>query len=314
MPRLANSLDHLAWLSGHLTPRDRWLIRMFFEHKVFTTHQIVDLAFPSARAANHRLLNLTQWGVLHRFRPHRDLGSHPMHYVLDRAGAAVLAHEEGIDPRALKYNRDREIGRAYSLQLAHTIGCNTLFTTLVDRVRRGQTAGELTTWWSAGRCGRQWGDIVTPDGYGCWHEDDRAVEWFVEFDCGTEQLSRLTAKVHRYEQLAQHTGITTPVLFWFPGPRREANARQLLADTLGGLDQPGTVPIATTCPTAAPHAFDMTEPRWLPISQAGNGRLRLAELPSRSPAQLVSGEETPPTPSRMIDAPRPVPPAPTKRN
>ena len=102
----------------------------------FTTHQIIDLCFPSRRAANLRLLSLHTWGVLHRFQPHRDSGSHPMHYVLDTAGATLLAHEHGVEPGALSYSRDREIGRAYSLQLAHTVGCNSLFTTLVRHARQ----------------------------------------------------------------------------------------------------------------------------------------------------------------------------------
>lgn len=110
-PRLRNSPEHLAWLARHLTPRDRWLIRMFFEHKVFTTHQIVDLAFPTRRAANLRLLNLHKWGVLHRFQPHRDRGSHPMHYVLDIAGATLLAHENGLEPnrRSRRSRRQKKL-------------------------------------------------------------------------------------------------------------------------------------------------------------------------------------------------------------
>ncbi|WP_335645163.1 replication-relaxation family protein [Amycolatopsis albispora] len=72
---------------------------MLFEHHVLTSTQIVDIAFPSRRAANLRLRDLYQWGVLHRFQPHRTRGSHPMHYVLDTAGAVALAHETGLPPR-----------------------------------------------------------------------------------------------------------------------------------------------------------------------------------------------------------------------
>lgn len=315
-PRIANTAEHHAWLTGHLTPRDRWLIRMFFEHKVFTTHQLVDLAFPSQRAANLRLLNLTRWGVLHRFQPHRALGSHPMHYVLDQAGATALAHEEGVDLRTLRYNRDREIGRAYSLQLAHTVGCNTLFTTLVHHSRQPGAIGELTTWWSVPRCGRQWGDIITPDAYARWQQGNRTIEWFTEFDFGTEPLARLAAKLHRYQRLAQHTGITTPILFWLPGPQREANARRILAETLRALDHPDCVPVATTNPTAAAHPFDMTQPRWLRADDTRAGRVRLADLavlwpPLPAPAiDATSSGDTRPS----LTAPYPLPPAPTLRS
>ncbi|SEP54048.1 Replication-relaxation [Amycolatopsis saalfeldensis] len=184
--RVLNSAEHHAWLARHLTDRDRWLCRMLFEHHVLTSTQIIDIAFTGRRAANLRLRNLYQWGVVHRFQPHRDRGSHPMYYVLDTAGAVALAREDGIDPKELGYRREREIGRAFSLQLAHTVGCNGLFTTLVHQARQPGAAGQLMAWWSAARCGRHWGDIVTPDGYGRWREAGRDVEWFIEFDFGTE--------------------------------------------------------------------------------------------------------------------------------
>ncbi|MFC0105531.1 replication-relaxation family protein [Kibdelosporangium aridum] len=50
---------------------------MLFEHKVLTTHQIIDLAFPSRRSANQRLLNLYSWRVVHRFQPYLTTGSSP---------------------------------------------------------------------------------------------------------------------------------------------------------------------------------------------------------------------------------------------
>jgi hypothetical protein len=314
LPRTFNSADHHAWLAQHLTPRDRWLIRMLFEHKVFTSHQIIDLAFPSRRAANLRLLNLYTWGVLHRFQPIRDTGSHPMHYVLDSAGAAVLAYEEGIEPSALKYNRDREIGRVHSLQLAHNVGCNGLFTSLVRRSRHPGAAGRLTAWWSAARCGRLWGDIVTPDGYGRWQEAGRETEWFMEFDFGTEPLSRLAKKVRRYGRLADTTGITTPLLVWLRTSQRETSVRRALLEALQGLDQPGRVPIATTSASVTNEPLDMSETRWLRVGDQSGGRVPLAELHSLwpalpAPAPLATGRAD----VEKIEAPRVdlAPPSPT---
>jgi protein involved in plasmid replication-relaxation len=314
MPRVRNSADHLAWLAGHLTPRDRWLARMLFEHKVLTTHQIIDLAYPSRRAANLRLLNLYKWGVVHRFQPHSDLGSHPMHYVLDTAGATLLAHEEGIEPSTLNYKRDREIGRAHSLQLAHLVGCNGLFTSLVRCSRQPDATGTLTAWWSATRCGRHWGDIVTPDGYGRWHEAGRDIEWFMEFDFGTEQLSRLANKITRYERLATTTGITTPLLMWFPSPQREATARRILLETQQGLERPDRVLVATTNTTAASDPLDSTEPRWLRVSPTQTaGRVALADLPTLwphipAPAQLQADAGHLDTRKPDLAPPRPTPP------
>lgn len=282
--RVLNSAEHHAWLARHLTDRDRWLCRMLFEHHVLTSTQIIDIAFTGRRAANLRLRNLYQWGVVHRFQPHRDRGSHPMYYVLDTAGAVALAREDGIDPKELGYRREREIGRAFSLQLAHTVGCNGLFTTLVHQARQPGAAGQLMAWWSAARCGRHWGDIVTPDGYGRWREAGRDVEWFIEFDFGTEPLSRLAGKLARYERLAGTTGITTPVLIWLPSAARESNARRALAEALRGLDRPARVPVATTSGDAAADPLDMTAPRWRRVDEPGAaGRVTLVDLPARWP-------------------------------
>nr|CEL17652.1 hypothetical protein [Kibdelosporangium sp. MJ126-NF4]CTQ91121.1 hypothetical protein [Kibdelosporangium sp. MJ126-NF4] len=313
LPRARNSAEHHAWLAHHLTPRDRWLARMLFEHKVFTTHQIIDLAYPSQRAANLRLLNLYKWGVVHRFRPHRDAGTHPMHYILDSVGATLLAHEEGIDPSALNYNREREIGRAYSLQLAHLVGCNGLFTSLVRRSRQPDAPGRLTTWWSAARCGRHWGDIITPDGYGRWHEAGHDVEWFMEFDFGTERLARLAGKLTRYERLADATGITTPILMWFPTAQREATARRALLDALEGVRRPHQVPIATTHAGAARDPLDAAEARWLRVGGTQTGRAGLVELATLwphlpTPDTLLSPAEQPTATRQDVAPPCPTPP------
>ncbi|SMD27439.1 replication-relaxation family protein [Kibdelosporangium aridum] len=301
--RAANTADHRLWLAHHLTGRDRWLIRMLFEHKVLTSHQIIDLAFHTRRVANQRLRLLYLWGIVHRFQPYLTVGSAPMHYVLDSTGATILAEEEGIKPSTLNYNRDRAAGRAQSLQLAHDVGCNSLFTTLVRRGRQPGATGHLTTWWSAARCRRLWGDIVTPDGYGRWTDTNGDVEWFIEFDFGTEQLSRLTDKLHRYTRLATSTGVTTPVLMWFPTPTREAAARTAIE----GLN----VPVATTNATAASNALDMGEPRWLGLGNAqSRGRVTLVDLPTLWPdiPVLETGTNNLAASSSDLAAPHPMPP------
>lgn len=312
--RVLNSTEHHAWLARHLTDRDRWLCRMLFEHHVLTSTQIIDIAFPGRRGANLRLRNLYQWGVLHRFQPHRDRGSHPMYYVLDTAGAVSLARENGIDPKELGYSREREIGRAFSLQLAHTVGCNGLFTTLIRRARQPGAAGVLAAWWSAARCGRHWGDIVTPDGYGRWREAGREVEWFVEFDFGTEQLSRLAGKLARYERLAEVTGITTPVLVWLPSARREVNARRAMAEALRGLERPARVPVATSSGEAAADPLDMAAPRWRRLDESGTaGRVALADLPTLWPdlrASAPGGGQRPTAATPATARPEVAPPSP----
>jgi hypothetical protein len=73
---------------------------------------------------------------------------------------------------------------------------------------------------------RPLGHVVRPDGYGRWREHDREVDFFLEYDRGTEPLDRLAAKLAGYQQLADATQIATPVLFWLPTTGREATVRQ----------------------------------------------------------------------------------------
>jgi hypothetical protein len=299
--RAAVSGAHLAFLANHLTPRDRWLARVVSEHRTFTTTQLTHLAFGSARTANQRLLQLYHWRVLDRFQPLLAVGSAPMHYVLDLAGAAVLAAEDGLDSDQLGYRHDRAVGIGHSLRLAHTVGVNGLYAALVAVARHTSTDADrsgsraVTAWWPETRCARLWGDLARPDAYARWHEDDgatdREVDFFLEYDTGTEPLTRVAGKLHDYARLAAATGILTPVLFWFGTPARETAARAALAATLAALDRPATVPLATTAadPTRTGESMPVPDSpaaaRWLPLSpgerpgaRAVGGRMRLARL------------------------------------
>ncbi|MEU6260168.1 replication-relaxation family protein [Streptomyces griseorubiginosus] len=292
--RVAATGEYVARLSERLTDRDRWLARMLYEHKVLTTHQITEIAHPSPRAANTRLLQLYKWRLVDRFQPFITSGSAPMHYVLDVAGATILAREDGLDPKQLNYKHERAIGIAHSLHLAHTVGTNGFFTALIAYSRRPRTPGELTTWWSESRCRRHFGDIVLPDGYGRWREQRTEFEWFLEFDLATERPDRVAAKLPRYAQLATATGIITPVLVWMPTARRETQVRRALTTSLAILDGPESVPVATAAAdlNASPYAAC-----WQPLGsqQPPTTRLRLSELshawphlPPLSPASSLT--------------------------
>ena len=294
LARPARSPGLLAALAGRLTARDRWLLRMLHEHRVLTTTQITQLAFGTTRAATARLLTLYQLRAVDRFRPLTPSGSAPLHFVLDEAGALVLAAEDGITAAELGYRRDRALAIALSAQLAHTAGTNTVFCALAAHGRRAGNAA-LTCWWSERRCAALWGDLARPDGYGQWSEHGPAgpagTDFFLEYDTGSENLARVAAKLAGYQNLAARTGITTPVLFWLPTARREAGLRALLADAQHGSRPAGTipgVPVATTTPEAAASAAGPAGPAWLPAGHPGP-RLRLTQITPGSGAATLPG-------------------------
>jgi hypothetical protein len=262
-----SAAERLAALTGRLTDRDRTLCQLLHQHRVLTTPQLIDLAFPSRNAAEHRLAILHQLGVLDRFRPHHTPGSAPYHYVLGPLGAALLAAEADQEPAQLGYRRDRTLALAHSQRLAHLLGVNSFFCALA-RAARQDPAAALEVWWSEQRCAAQWGRLVHPDGYGRWREQQTRVDFFLEYDRGSEPAGRLAAKLPGYLQLAQASEIATPLLLWLPTPAREAAAHQALAGS--------SLPVATATPDP-----DHTPagPLWLPLHTSGPRR-RLAQLAS----------------------------------
>ena len=275
-PRPARSrpgaVPDLAELAGRLTERDRELCRLVLEHRVLTSLHCAQLVFASPVTGRHRLVILTSLRVLDRFRPTWQLGqgSPPWHYVLGPAGAAVLAAERGSSVAELGWRRDRALSIAHSPQLAHQVGVNGVFAALAGYARRRRDAA-LVAWWPERRCAERWGQLVRPDGYGRWRQAGAEVDFFLEYDRGTEDLGRLLAKLDGYAELAAVSGIATPVLWWLPSPGREASLRAAAA-------QPG-VPIAT----ATEHAGGTgpAGPVWLPIAaEPGARRVPLAALAS----------------------------------
>jgi hypothetical protein len=167
-------------------------------------------------------------------------------------GAAVLAAERGSDPADLGHRRDKALALAHSQRLAHTVGVNGFFTALAAAARRSQGRVQLIEWWSERRCAATWGHIVRPDGYGRWREGSDEIDFFLEYDRGTEPLARLTDRIHAYGDLAAATGLTTPTLLWLPSPRREAEVRRAIAGA--------PVPVAIT------FGQDPSGEVWLPLS------------------------------------------------
>jgi hypothetical protein len=270
-PRTPASAD-LALLASRLTDRDRQLCRLLREHRVLTTSQIRDLAFGSLNVAEHRLVTLARLGVLERFRPvwPHGGGSAPWHYVLGPAGAAVLAAEQATTPGQLGYRRDRMLAIAHSQRLSHQLGVNGFFTALAARTRRHPDT-QLLAWLSERACAQRWGHVVRPDGYGHWRDPTGEVDFFLEYDTGTEPLERLLAKVDAYTELATATQIDTPVLFWLPGPGREATLQQALRHP--------QITVATATARLAEHPAGRA---WLVAGQAGPRRTLagLGDLPT----------------------------------
>ena len=179
----------LLRIASHLTERDRVLIRLLYEHRVLTTAQVCDVAFDSLRRAEARLHTLHQLRVVDRFQPHQWPGSAPYHWILDRAGVAVVAVERGLELDRLPWRHERALALETSPTLQHRVGCNGVFTALLREARTHPDC-RLVTWWSAWRCAQEWGELARPDGYGVWVEAGVRLPFLLEYARGTESGSR----------------------------------------------------------------------------------------------------------------------------
>jgi hypothetical protein len=131
--------------SAHLTDRDRELVRLVARHRVLTTDQLAALRFSNLTTARHRLSVLVHLGVLRRFRPHRETGSAPWHYVLGPVGAAMLGQEDRDEKKwAPQVRADRQLALERSQRLGHMTGASWSFVALARHAREG--CGELVEW------------------------------------------------------------------------------------------------------------------------------------------------------------------------
>ncbi|MZG15938.1 hypothetical protein GTY44_21040 [Streptomyces sp. SID5914] len=285
-PRPARHTDVPA-LSRMLTPRDLWLTRMLHEHRVLTTHQIASLAYTSLRSAQRRLRTLHRHGVLDSFRPLTQTGSAPEHYTLGPAGAAVLTAHAGCDLADLGW-RPSHTGRiAYSPSLGHDLGVNELLVQLATHGRTTPQTG-LSIWLSERSCARRWGDIVRPDAYAHYREGDQMLPFFLEYDTGSQSLSRVEAKLTGYAAFTTATSTQPTLLIHTRTASRDQALRRRLAAPARDLG----LNIATSSAD-----FTTSSPWgswWSPLGPGDTRRITLADLAARW-ARLSSAADLEPS-------------------
>jgi hypothetical protein len=260
---------------GRITERDRLLCRLLDDHRVLTSAQVADVGFTGERRARTRLAELYAMDVLDRFRSRTGGNPSPLHWVLGPLGAALIAAESEVDVADLGWRKNLIHDLAASQRLGHLEGINGFFTALM-RSARTESDCHLEEWWSERRCAREWGEVVRPDAYGVWSEGRSSLPFLFEYDNGTERLSRLAIKLDGYAKLDVASGHSNWVLFSFPGPRREREARRVLGHR--------SVVVATS------SRSDEVRPDkdvWLPVDSNGP-RLRLIQLAEISVAQSTT--------------------------
>jgi len=224
----------VAALASRLTERDRLVALACYEHRVLTTEQLRRLHFGSSRRARWRLERLYQLRVLDRFRPPRERGqgSAPFHWLLDEAGAHVVAEALGVERSELRWRHQAAVAIASSSTLAHQLEVNEFFTRLAEEA--SQAGGRLTAWWGERRCLASLGGRAAPDGYGRLELPGQGpASFLLELDRGTERpAERLRQKARRYARALPRSPLSQEaplIVLAVPTPARRDHLAQALA-------------------------------------------------------------------------------------
>jgi hypothetical protein len=274
--------DRVFELARHLTERDREVALCLYDQQVLTTDQLTLLFFSSKRRAQDRLLILYRQRVLDRFYPQSrfEAGKPQAHWLLDEAGAHLVAASLHLDRRDLDWQRRDDWGS--HPQLAHRLEVNRFVTDLIAATLADPALG-IVAWFgprqAAARLGERMRGTVRPDSELILTTPRGPVDLLLEWDRGTETLDRLDEKLRRYRKaeykLHYEDDEPRSILFVIPGRRRLDNLRGLCAE----FDRDGTWPILATTAHEL-RAMGALAPIWHRLD-ADSLPHRLIELPVR---------------------------------
>jgi Replication-relaxation len=223
----------IAALASRLTERDRLVALACYEHRALTTEQLRRLHFGSSRRCRDRLERLYRLRVLDRFRPQLQPGhgSAQHRWILDEAGAHVVAACRGLERSELRWRHQTAIAIEHSDKLDHQLEVNEFFTRLTEEAR--DAGGGLTDWWGERRCLAALAGQAAADGYGkLLLPGRRPVSFLLELDRSTEDHGRLRQKARRYQKALPRSILVDEeplLLFAVPSSARRDNAAAALA-------------------------------------------------------------------------------------
>jgi hypothetical protein len=271
--------DRLIELANHLTDRDREIAMALYEHRILTSSQLTLLFFSGRRRAMDRLLFLYRARVLDRFYPPGPFsrGKPQAHWLLDEAGAHIVAACLGLDRKQLAW-KQRENWAAHP-QLAHHLETNTFVTDLVAATLPHPALG-VAEWWGSGTLKDQMPDGVEliPDAGFLLTTPAGVVDCVVEWDRGTEPGSVLERKLRMYRKAGGRSRERRCVLFIVPGARRARTLEEVGVRAAGRSQYEEAWPVfVATVPEL--HEFGPLGLIWQPLDTHRHRPLRIDALP-----------------------------------
>jgi hypothetical protein len=227
------SANRVFELVSHLTERDREIVLCLYDHQLLTTDQLQLLFFSSKRRAQDRLLFLYRHRLLDRFYPPSPFGSGKpqAHWLLDEAGAILVAAMLGVERKRLGWQRRDDW--ASHPQLRHRLELNRFVTDVIAAAVPDPVMG-VRAWYSSRAAAKLLDtERLRPDTGFVLDTQAGAIECWLEWDLGTETQERLESKLHGYWNAERHLRLFDQeprnVLFVVPGRGRIETLRRALA-------------------------------------------------------------------------------------
>jgi hypothetical protein len=279
------SAERLADVTRHVTERDREIALCLYEQQLLATDQVTLLFFSSKRRAQDRLLLLYRQRVLDRFYPPSRFGAGKpqAHWLLDEAGAHLVAATLGVERKRLGWQRRDDWGS--HRQLAHRLEVNRFVTDLAATLTEATLAVRA---WSGPRAApERLEQRVRPDARLLLQTAaGTVIECCLEWDRATEPGERLAEKLARYRiaerKLRYHDREPRSVLFVVPSERRLETLRRAAAPGSDDSDLAlGGWPILATTVSALRRDGPLRRV-WLCSDRPSEPPRALSELPARS--------------------------------
>lgn len=255
------SAERVFELARHLTERDREIAIVLFDQQVLATDQLELLFFSSRRRAQDRLLFLYRHRVVDRFYPPAPFGygKPQAHWLLDEAGAILVAARLGVERKKLGWQRRNDWGS--HPQLAHRLETNRFVTDLITATLPDPSLG--LTWWAGPAEASRRLDIhphvSTPRPDAAFELSCPAgqIECHLEWDRATESRQQLRRKLRAYMQVCEVWGYSewSPLnlLLVLPNAARLAAVEEVVA----GLREDTKFPFFTAWDLYAATAEDI---------------------------------------------------------
>jgi hypothetical protein len=289
------SAERVFELARHLTERDREIAMVLFEQQLLTTDQLTLLFFSSRRRAQDRLLFLYRHRVVDRFYPPAPFGygKPQAHWLLDEAGAILVAARLGVERKKLGWQRRGDWGS--HPQLAHRLETNRFVTDLIAATLPEPTMGVM--WWTGPARAARSLDVhphVSPPRPDAGFElvsSAGSIECYLEWDRATETKERLRDKLRAYlsvhEVWEYNDWPPLNLLVVVPTATRLATLEDALAE-LRDVPKVARFPFFTAWGLYAATAEDIARqgplaPTWYPLTDGGPARA-LTQLEPRGAA------------------------------